>query len=289
MATEELLAYETRVRPRQAWIAAGSALLLLVSPLLGLAGTRTKVDELTLDLVTIYHRFPLDLVAAVIQAVGLLALADTLGWLDGRARARNPQQKVWMGWAAMLGGVMFAIGLIGGEIAVSHVADEFATSGEQTYLQAHALMTSGLVVIFPVIEQLGALLLALGFILVALNGMRVGLLPRYLGFVGVAAGALVLIPLVPVPVVGCFWLGALAAMLVGRWPAGTPPAWSTGTSVPWEPSTRGAAQRERRQSAGGFAAMRRPPPPPPVVEAPERPVPERTRATTPKRKRKHRS
>ena len=291
MTTEELLAYETRVRPRQAGIAAAAALLLLLAPLVGLAGTRTKVDELTLDLLTIHRRFPLDLIAAVVQAIGLLALADTLGWLDGRARARNPQQKAWMGWAAMVGATLFAIGVAGGEVAVSQVSNEFASSGAQTYLQAHTLMSSGFVVILPVIEQLGALLLALGFILVALNAMRVGLLPRYLGFIGVGAGALVLIPVVPVPVVACFWLGAVAVLLVGRWLSGMPPAWTTGTSVPWPPSApRGAAQREPREvSEAPRPARRQPAVPAAADQRVAADVPGRTRATTPKRKRKHRS
>jgi MFS family permease len=289
MATEELLAYEARVRPRQAAIAAAAALLLLLAPLVGLAGPRTKVDELTLDLLTIHRRFPLDLIAAVVQAIGLLALADTLGWLDGRARARNPQQKAWMGWAAMVGASLFAIGVAGGEAAVSSVASEFASNGAQTYLQAHALMSSGFVVILPVIEQLGALLLALGFILVALNAMRVGLLPRYLGFIGVGAGALVLIPVVPVPVVACFWLGAVAALLVGRWLSGMPPAWTTGTSVPWPPSAPRGAPREPRQASEAPRTGRRQAAAPVPADRPATAVPERTRATTPKRKRKHRS
>jgi hypothetical protein len=289
MAVEEVLAYEEGVRWRQAVIAGASGLLLLLSPLVGLAGVHPNVSELTLDLITIHRRFPLDLIAAVIQAFGLLALADTLGWLDGRARARNSRQMKWTGWVAMAGATMFAIGVAGGELAVSIVANKFVSSGSQTYLEANSLTSHGLIAILPIIEQLGALMLALGFILIALNAMRVGLLPRYLGYVGVAAGALVLFPVVPVPVVACLWLVGLAALLIGRWPGGTPPAWTTGTAVPWEPRVPPRAQASNAATPpDGRGARRGRPAPEPVVETRPPQVPERTRATTSKRKRKHR-
>jgi hypothetical protein len=30
-----------------------------------------------------------------------------------------------------------------------------------------------------------------------------------------------------------FWLGALGALFLGRWPGGRGPAWETGEAVPW--------------------------------------------------------
>jgi hypothetical protein len=289
MGPEQLIEYETRVRPRQSAIAGGAALLLLLAPIVGLAGVHAKVDELTLDLIKIHSRFPLDLIAAVIQAIGLLALADTLGWLESRSRARNPQLKSWITWLGVAGATMFAVGVAGGELAVSLAADKFVSSGTQTYLQAYSLTTGGVLAVLPIIEQVGALMLAAGYVLIALNGMRVGLLPRYLGFIGVAAGALVVFPVVPVPVVACFWLGALAMLLYGRWPSGMPPAWTSGTAVPWEPQTpRGAAASRSAQPAATPRAARRRQPPP-AAPQPMRPqIPDRTRSNTPKRKRKHR-
>jgi hypothetical protein len=196
----------------------------------------------------------------------------------------------WAGWAAIAGATMFAIGVAGGQLAVSIAANKFVSSGSQTYLEANSLTTHGLVAVLPIVEELGALLLAVGFILIALNAMRVGLLPRYLGYIGVASGALVLFPLVPVPIVGCIWLVGLAALLLDRWPAGTPPAWTTGTAVPWEPRVppRAPAAKAPAPPAEGRGPRRRRPAPEPVIEAPPPQVPERTRATTPKRKRKHR-
>jgi len=289
MATEELLAYEARVRPRQAAIAGGAALLLLLAPIVGLAGVHAKVNELTLDLISIHQRFPLDVIAAAIQAIGLLALADTLGWLDRRSRARYSRLKPWITWIGVAGAVMFAVGVAGGELAVSIAANRFVSSGTQTYLEASSLTSGGLLTALPIVEQLGALMLALGYVLISLNGMRVGLLPRYVGFIGVAAGGLVVFPVLPVPVVSCFWLAALAGLLAGRWPSGMPPAWSTGTAVSWEASAprAGATSGGARPAASARGARRRDKPiPEPEPLNPH--VPDRTRAATPKRKRKRR-
>ena len=59
--------------------------------------------------------------------------------------------------------------------------------------------------------------------------MRVGLLTRFMGVLGIICGALIVLPILsPLPIVQTFWLGAMALLLLGRWPNGVPPAWSTG-------------------------------------------------------------
>ena len=123
----------------------------------------------------------------------------------------------------------------------------------------------------PLLAQLGSFLLAGGVIWISLNAMRVGLLPKLLGWVGVFAGAFVLFPVgAIVPVVQGFWLAAVAVVIYGRWPQGNPPAWEAGVAVPWPAAQRAAqasARREPRQRrgaasrAGGGRQSRRPPPP----------------------------
>jgi hypothetical protein len=99
----------------------------------------------------------------------------------------------------------------------------------------------------------------------------------------------VIIPVVQLPVVQAYWLGALAYLLTGRWPSGVPKAWSTGLAEPW-PSA--AELRERR--AEGIQRQSRPRPGRKSAAAPEpEPEPEpvaarTTRANTSKRKRKRR-
>ena len=89
----------------------------------------------------------------------------------------------------------------------------------------------------PVLDVANALgltgVLALGFWLVkgSLDAMRIGLLTRFMGVMGIALGpALVLgFGLLVLP----FWLIALGVLFLGRWPRGMPPAWTTGRAEPW--------------------------------------------------------
>jgi hypothetical protein len=120
--------------------------------------------------------------------------------------------------------------------------------------------------------------------------MRVGLLTRFLGYLGIFAGVMVIIPVVQLPVVQAYWLAALAYLLTGRWPSGVPKAWNTGRAEPWPSAAEMREQRAegiRRQ--GGRPKPGRKPAPVPEPESEPEPVAARsTRANTPKRKRKRR-
>jgi hypothetical protein len=82
--------------------------------------------------------------------------------------------------------------------------------------------------------------------------MRVGLLTRFMGVLGIICGALIVLPILsPLPIVQTFWLGAMALLLLGRWPNGVPPAWVTGEAQPWpsQQQAREARGSRRRGSA----------------------------------------
>jgi hypothetical protein len=115
--------------------------------------------------------------------------------------------------------------------------------------------------------------------------MRVGLLTRFMGYLGIFTGVLVLFPIgSPVPVVQGFWLLALGYLFSGRWPTGIPPAWRSGRAEPWPSS---AAMREQRMKAAGGGGRGKPAPTP-APQTVGAPAPGRTRSATPKRKRKRR-
>ena len=106
--------------------------------------------------------------------------------------------------------------------------------------------------------------LALAIVFVSLNAMRVGLLTRFMGVLGIITGVLQVLPFGgPLPVVQCFWLLMLAVLFSGRWPGGAPPAWRTGNAEPWPSS---AEIREQRAKA---AAERRGEPVEPDEPEPE--------------------
>lgn len=248
MTIHDQLGYEARVKLRQALIAGAAGVLLVGAAATGIAGVHTKVDELTLDLITAHKRYPLDLITAIVNAFGLVALAATLNYLYGITRARNPEIQTFIRWLAIVGGVLSAIAAIVYAAVIAGKADDFVKHGTQTYQEANALTSGGLIVAIPLVAQLASLLLTGGFIWISLNAMRVGLLTRFMGYVGIFAGVLVLFPIgSPVPVVQGFWLLALAYLLTGRWPSGVPASWSTGQVEAWPSSAELRAQRESGQ------------------------------------------
>ena len=173
------------------------------------------------------------------------------------------------------------------DLVITIKAHDFATQGAQTYPQANHLLSTPGVAVLQYAGLLGSLLLAIAFVLISLNAMRVGLLTKFIGYLGIAAAAasLLLIGSAPALLIEVFWLLAVAYLLSGRWPNGDPPAWRTGKAEPW-PS--GAELREQRQRQAGGRARG---PAKPATEPAREPVAaatSATRATTPKRKRKRR-
>jgi hypothetical protein len=86
------------------------------------------------------------------------------------------------------------------------------------------------------------------FVMLPLRARRAGLMSQFMAILGVAAGALMvlrLMPLVP-EIVQAFWLGAVGALFLGKWPGGRGPAWETGRPDPWP----GAAGRRGLVPAG---------------------------------------
>ena len=102
---------------------------------------------------------------------------------------------------------------------------------------------------------LASLALGLGWVVVCLNAMRVGLLTRFMGVLGVICGALIVLPIL----VAAADRADVLARRDGRccWPAAgraaLPPAWSTGEAMPW-PSQQQLREQRRTQMARAAAA-----------------------------------
>jgi hypothetical protein len=285
-AAADQVAQEARVRPRYAALTFAAALLIVAAQLIQLSGPKSTVSELTIDLILAHKRFPLDLIGSIVDGFGLVALALALGWLQQISRARSPEQQRFVRWLALIGGFLSGVMAVAYAIVIANKANEFVSSGNQSYVEAKSLTSGTLIVVLPLLAQLGSFLLAGGVIWISLNAMRVGLLPKLLGWVGVFAGAFVLFPVgAIVPVVQGFWLAAVALVIYGRWPqgwGGTPPAWDAGVAVPWPAAQRAsqAPRREPRQRRGSQAAAT-------AVAVTDDPPPPRTSASA-KRKRKRR-
>jgi hypothetical protein len=292
MSPDEILLYESRVRSRQVAVAVAAGVCLILASVIQLSGPHTKVDELTLDLLVANQRFPLDLISAVINAIASLGIAWTLVFLFGAARARNPEKvRPYMRIIALVGGGLAAVAGVVYAIVVAIKVHEFATTGSQTYTEANHLTSGAGLLGLQLIGQAAALLVAVAFVLISLQAMNQGLLTRFMGYLGMFAGALVLFQIIQVPVVQTYWLLAVAYLISGRWPTGVPPAWRSGRAEPWPSSAELRARRaadpgERRQRGAPKPQLDAPAHAPEAAAAPTN---GRTRSSTPKRKRKRRS
>ena len=329
MSPEDQLLYESRVRNRQAAVAIVAGVLLIVASVIQLGGPHTSVDELTQDLLTANKRFPLDLIASIINAIASIGIAWTLVFLYRATKARNAEVRPFIRWLAIVGGGLSAVAGVIYAVIVAVKVHQFATTGSQTYDQATHLTSGAGLLVLQLSGQLAALIVAVSFVLVCMQAMRVGLLTKFMGYLGMFAGALVLFQITQIPVVQLFWLVATGYLISGRWPTGIPAAWRTGRAEMLPsgaelraqraaargggaarpaPGRGGAAARGRNGSgtpaggrapgglAGWLAGRTRPAPAaesgssPEIDEAPSGPAtPDpRTRAGTPKRKRKRR-
>jgi hypothetical protein len=285
MKPEDRLAYESRVSTRQVALAAAAGVLVMAAVLIQIGGPHVKVNEQTLGLITENKRATRDLIGSIANALGYFALAGTLWYLWGSTRAREPKiRPAFIGILAVAGCILSGVSVVVYVANYGIQAHHFVTHGSQTYPEANDLLTKPTLVIPQITNDFGLLLVAVGIVMVSLNAMRVGLLTRFLGYLGIIAGVLTIIPLVPIPIVEAYWLLALAYLFSGRWPSGVPPAWSTGRSEPWPKAPRG--ERPAREPL--FGRGRGKPAPEPAPEPVGAAVPGSTRSTTPKRKRKRR-
>jgi len=289
MSVSDQLSYEARVRTRQALVAGGTALLLIAAAAAQLAGSQVKVSELTVQLIQVHKRFPLDLVGAVVDAVGLLGLIWSLTFLFGVARAGKPEMSPAVRTLAIAGGIVSGIGGIVYAAVIAAKASEFVQHGTQSYVQAKQVTKGAALPALQTLDIAAQFVLALAIILIALNAMRVGLLTRFMGYFGILAGAasMLLIGSPPAVALQVFWLLALGFLFSGRWPNGDPPSWRTGRAEPW-PSSVEMREQRMKQTADKAQKPAREPAAVASKPAAEGAGAARTRASTPKRKRKKR-
>jgi hypothetical protein len=205
--------------------------------------------------------------SSVARALGFLAIGFALTYLGRATAARRselPRPALYLPW---VGAVVLALQALLSAVGTNAAVNEFL-DGQRTVDAARDLTGNGLLVLGSILDLAGRLALGAAFVLICLNAMRAGLLTRFMGVLGIIVGALLVIPLgSPLPIVQVFWLLALGALILGYWPSGIPPAWSTGEARPWPSSAevREARRAEMERRRGGPA---RPEPEEEPVEVP---------------------
>jgi hypothetical protein len=302
---EEALEWEARQGPRAA-IAAGIGALLVVVPTfleaalfkdrpragladsLARAGAEGGVGSLP-SLRTPFFEFYDDHALQVLgislaRGLGLIAVSLMIAYLARAVRNRVDTLKPFWIWLTLTGGVVAAISSVWASASTLSAVSDFL-DGAHTVDRADAVGDSNVGVIAQSIGQVGSLLLALGWVITCLNAMRIGLLTRFMGIIGIICGVVLVLPIFT-PVIQTFWLAAMALLLAGRWPNGVPPAWTSGEAVPW-PSSAEAREQRRRQIDARRRDRDREPEPEPDPEDPRARAPHA--ATSRKKSRKRRN
>jgi hypothetical protein len=202
----------------------------------------------------------------------LTALA--LIYLYRAVQARNPNFGRGALIALVAGGVASLVGGVVGPTAVAMSISDFVNSADHSTMAAHDALQPSAALTAGLIAFIGRVALGLGLVLVSLNAMRVGLLTRFMGILGILAGAFMAFPLVQLPIVQAFWLIAVGILFLGKFPSGTPPAWETGRAEPW-PTRQQMLEQQGKLPAGGNAPAKGAPPAPadPIASSePERPA-----------------
>jgi hypothetical protein len=295
---DDTLAWEARQRPRAAVAAVAAGLLTfggglysgmtfsdvphvnvveeldrVVDPgaIAGLPSLRVPLYEFYDD------NFAQLLIGSLITGAGALCIGAALTFLAYATAARRPEFPKAGLFIPVVGAVLMAVALVVVTLGTDATVDE-VLDGPRTVDAIADAGGSSLLLAGQLIEVVSRFALGAGFVLVCLNAMRVGLLSRFMGVLGIIGGALFALPIFGggPPVVQVFWLIAVGILLTGRWPSGMPPAWQTGKAEPWPSAVQA---RQRREAAAG----RGEPHPEPAGVAAEAPHP----SSKKKRKRRH--
>jgi len=328
MTPEEILAEEAAGRQRAGLAALAAALLTILGVILTTIGqpSASQFDDKIVTVVDAMGRtangqpippgrisaFAVEIgqhpwvpiVGAVVYGLGSLAIFFAMAYLFRAARARRPGMPQIALILAAVGSVGFGVGRAVSEVARYLGARSFVDAVDKTNSAATDALSPTATLVGQLIWETSALALGFGIAIISLNAMRVGLLTRFMGVLGVIVGVAVA-PILPIDqqgIIRVFWLAALGMLFLGRLPSGTPKAWATGQAEPWPSQQQLREQREAARAGAETTqdepeaprASRRgaPAAPPPKAPSPRRPDPAgpgSEHSASKKKKRKRRS
>lgn len=199
-----------------------------------------------------HHAFAL-IAGSTIKSVALIALTLVLLLLFDAARFRRPETWAPARPLVLVGGIGLAAINIAHQIVGSIRAHSFAVGHD---LSSHAVdqaLTKGAINVgSQYLDLLAALALMAGMIAVQVNSIRVGLVTRWMGVIGIFSAILILLPIggATLEIVPAFWMLGMGMLYLGRWPNGDPPAWAAGEARPWPTQAERRAEREAESADG---------------------------------------
>lgn len=188
---------------------------------------------------------------AVLSGIAGLLFGVLLWYLYNAIRTRKPDVQTAALVLAILGPILLAIAGVLSQASLIDRAGDFLASGPQTETRADDVVAER-----PVIVQslglAGALALAFATIIIAQTAMRVGLLTKFLGILGIVVGALYVLGVVfplGTDAIRLFWIVAVGLVVLGWWPGGRGPAWESGQPEEWlSPAQRKALEQQQSEA-----------------------------------------
>jgi hypothetical protein len=199
-----------------------------------------------------HHAGPL-IAGSVIAALAIGVLTLVLLLLVQATRFRRPE--TW-GPARMLviaGGSSLAVISVAHQVVTAIETHNFAVGHDFSNHAVDNALTKGAAnLAIDYLDLVAGLSLAVGMIVVMVNAIRVGLVTRWMGVVGIISGILIFLPIggATLEVVPSFWIVAMGILYIGKWPNGQPPAWESGEARPWP-----SRAQMREQAGAGKPAL----------------------------------
>ena len=249
---EAVLAWEKRWSRPVALAAFVSFLLVVAAIVVASRGVGGGSGESELLQNVDAHRSA-QLISSILQAIGFGLLAAPLYYLFRAAKARSEKMRGQFVGIVVAAPLFLAAAAIVTAIVSLHAADEFVSNHVPTLLERGVGLSSDradevatnvvtdtpLRPVVGVLGLVGAFSFVFAMVYTSLYAMRSGLLTRFWGALGVALGA---ISILPFPPFYLFWFAYFGLLLMGRGPGGKPPAWTSGEAEPWPtPGEKAAA------------------------------------------------
>jgi hypothetical protein len=194
------------------------------------------------------------LIAAIMKALALIAFTVPLYYLFKAASARSESVRPGLVGVVIAGPLFLAALDLLFWLAIDPAATDFITPGGGAGIPigeyAQDLVEDrGLLSVYQGVALAGPIGFTFAVVYTALWGMRVGLLTRFIGTLGMALGvAQVLIPFMLVALM--VWVAWVGLIFLDRVPRGRPPAWAAGEAIPWpKPGEEPAEPREAPDDA----------------------------------------
>jgi hypothetical protein len=201
-----------------------------------------------------HHAFNL-IAGSTLAAIAIIALTLILLLLVDATVFRRPQSWRYARLLVLAGGITLAVVSVGHQVVSAIETHNFAVGHDFSNHAVDDALTKGTPnMIIDYLDLLAGLAFAAGMITAVVNALRVGLLPRWMGILGMLTGVLIFLPIggATLEVVPAFWMVMMGILYVGKWPK-EPPAWADGEARPWP--SRAQLRAAARPAAEGQPAL----------------------------------